>query len=285
MIKIERYNLNVIADDYLTKLLQIKRYNNKRGNIIQNYWIKNKNRIIKSADLSGVINEFRALDQTGFDDFKDYMIGQYEELFYNQKMGTWLAKQLEVKTCPYCNRQYTFTVETKNEEKRIRPEFDHFHSKSEFPFLALSFYNLIPACSICNRIKSDVAIDINPYKKGFYDNFKFRIKTKDGNENSMDWALEEKIEIDFSVTNNNIEEFALKELYNEHIDYVKEIIDKVQAYNHNYYSSLIDSYKGLGKQEADIDRFIWGNYLENAEHEKRPLSKLTKDILQQLKIK
>lgn len=282
MIKINRGNLTIIASNYL-KELNNKRFNKKRNNILQNYWVTNKNRIIKSNDLNSIIEEFKALNQDGFADFKKYMIGQYEEIFYNQKIGKWLSKQLNVKTCPYCNRQYTFTIEKGT--KTIRPEFDHFHSKSEFPYLALSFYNLIPSCSICNHTKLDDLIDTSPYNNGFEDNFRFRVKTKTGEEASLDWALEEDIEIDFSNDNLNIGAFALKELYNEHIDYVKEIIDKAQAYNHSYYASLIDSYKGLGKQEADIDRFIWGNYLENAEHEKRPLSKLTKDILQQLRIK
>ena len=189
--------------------------------------------------------------------------------------------ELNVKVCPYCNRQYTFTIK----DKKVSPEFDHFCPKSKYPCLALSFYNLIPACPVCNHTKSEDEIDQNPYIEGFADNFRFKIKTKDGEEFSLDWALTNKFEIDFTDNNRNIEVFALKELYNEHIDYVKEIIDKAQAYNHSYYNSLIDSYKGLGKQEADIDRFVWGNYLEKAEHEKRPLSKLTKDILYQLKIK
>ncbi len=282
MIKISRNNLAIIADNYLG-LLNNKRFNKKNDNVLQNYWVDNKDRIIKSNDLNGIINEFENLNQNGLDNFKKYMIGQYEEMFYNQKIGKWLSVQLNVKTCPYCNRQYTFTIEKGN--KTIRPEFDHFHSKSEFPYLALSFYNLIPSCSICNHTKLDALIDTSPYNNGFEDNFKFRLRNKTGEEESLNWALEEDIEIDFSNTNLNIGAFALKELYNEHIDYVKEIIQKAQAYNHSYYTSLIDSYKGLGKQEADIDRFIWGNYLENAEHENRPLSKLTKDILQQLKIK
>lgn len=283
MIKIERSNLDNIANNYLTKLQNEKRYNKKKNNIIHNYWIKNRVRIIKSDNLNAIINEFKALNQDGFNTFKDYMIGQYEELFYNRKIGKWLAKELDVRTCPYCNRQYTFTVEVGT--KNIRPEFDHFYSKSNYPYLALSFYNLIPACPTCNHIKSDDPIDKNPYFDGFNDNCKFKIKTKNGEEFSLDWALRNKLEIEFTGSNRNINTFVLKELYNEHIDYVKEIIDKAQAYNHSYYNSLIDSYNGLGKQESEIDRFVWGNYLEKAEHEKRPLSKLTNDILEQLKIK
>ncbi len=283
MIKIERNNLNNLVVGFLKKIQDEKGYYKKKNNAIHNHWIQNRDRIIKSNDFDSIINEFKGLDQSGFEKFKNYMIGQYEELFYNRKLGKWLAQKLDVRTCPYCNRQYTFTVEVGS--KNIRPEFDHFYSKSDYPYLALSFYNLIPACSVCNRIKSDKVIDDNPYFEGFDNNYKFIIKTKDDEEVSLDWALKNKIEIDFTKNNKNIEEFALKELYNEHIDYVEEIIDKAQAYNCNYYNSLIESYKDLGKQVADIDRFIWGSYLENAEHEKRPLSKLTRDILDQLEIK
>ena len=282
MIKIERNNLNDILDNYLLKL-QVKGYNKTKGNVLQNYWIENRERIIKSNNLSDIIVEFNGLNQRGLIEFKKYMTRQYEELFYNQKIGKWLSEQLDIKTCPYCNRQYTFTIEKGT--KTIRPEFDHFYSKSKYPYLALSFYNLISACPICNHVKSEDPIDKNPYFEGFEDNFRFQLETKNGEEFSLDWALKNKLKIVFTNNNRNITVFALKELYNEHVDYVQEIINKVQAYNHSYYNSLIESYKGLGKIEADIERFVWGNYLEKAEHEKRPLSKLTKDILQQLGIK
>ncbi|KAA6310471.1 hypothetical protein EZS27_038231 [termite gut metagenome] len=95
------------------------------------------------------------------------------------------------------------------------------------------------------------------------------------------------IKVDFSSEseNENIKVFGLKELYNEHIDYVEEIIDKAQAYNSTYYDSLIQSFSGLGKTPAEVDRYVWGNYIETADQCKRPLSKLTKDILEQLDIK
>src|SRR5690606_37151236 len=142
MIKINRGNLAIIAGNYLKELKnKKKRFNKKKNNVLQNFWVDNKDRIIKSNDLNSIIQEFNALNQDGFDDFKIYMIGQYEEIFYNKKVGKWLSTELNVKTCPYCNRQYTFTIEKGT--KNIRPEFDHFHSKSEFPYLALSFYNLI----------------------------------------------------------------------------------------------------------------------------------------------
>jgi len=125
MIKIERNKLDDIASEYLTKLQDEKGYNKKKDNVIHNHWIDNRARIIKSKNFNAIINEFNALNQDGFKAFKEYMIGQYEELFYNRKFGKWLAKKLDVRTCPYCNRQYTFTVEVGTRD--IRPEFDHFH--------------------------------------------------------------------------------------------------------------------------------------------------------------
>lgn len=283
MIKIERNNLDDIASNYLKKLQEKGYY--KSGKLVRGHFVDNMQRIVLAPPknfatiVTEFTNKFKEHGAESFDDFKTYMGNQYKTM--RDEHGYWLLNALNVKVCPYCNRQYTFTIK----DKKVSPELDHYYPKSKYPFFALSFYNLIPSCSVCNHTKSEQEIDQNPYVVGFNDNSKFRMRSKDGNDNSLDWALEKEIEIYFTNTNRNINVFSLEELYNEHIDYIKEIVDKAQAYNHSYYNSLIDSYKGLGKQEADIDRFVWGNYLENAEHEKRPLSKLTKDILQQLNLK
>ncbi len=283
MIKIERNNLSDIAEEYLNKLQQ-KRFN-KSGKKVRTFFIDNMERIVlsKPDDFDSIITEFtNKFNEQGaesFASFKKYMKNQYDMM--RNEHGYWLLKKLDLKVCPYCNRQYTFTIE----DRKVSPELDHFYPKSKYPYFAISFYNIVPACSVCNHTKLEESIDLHPYFEGFDNNCKFRLRTKEGKEDSLDWALENEIEIAFSNTNRNIDAFALKELYNEHTDYVEEIIDEVQAYNKQYYNSLIDSYRGLGKQEADIERFIWGNYLENAEHENRTLSKLTKDILEQLRIK
>ena len=73
----------------------------------------------------------------------------------------------------------------------------------------------------------------------------------------------------FTSENENIKVFGLNELYNEHMDYIEEIIDKAQAYNSTCYNLLKKSFSGLEKTSAEIDRYIWGSYLETAEHSKR----------------
>ncbi|MDD4429397.1 MAG: hypothetical protein PHG64_13555, partial [Paludibacter sp.] len=46
-----------------------------------------------------------------------------------------LAENLNIRTCLYCNRQYTLTVINK-EGQITRPEFDHFFDQGTYPLLA-----------------------------------------------------------------------------------------------------------------------------------------------------
>lgn len=230
-------------------------------------------------------------DSTAFGKFKATMESYYNQFFSSEFIiengskiahGNWLTSKLSVNVCPYCNRQYTFTISA--DKTTTRPQFDHFKPKSIYPYLALSFYNLVPSCPNCNHIKREKELDIHPYEKGFGDDYKFKLITQN------DEAVEKgnyKIKLcDLNGdANRNINTLGLNSLYEGHRDYVDEILDKAEAYNLAYYNSLINSYKGLGKQASEIDRFVWGGYLEEAEHCKRPLSKLTRDILDQLEIK
>src|SRR5690606_21885315 len=56
--------------------------------------------------------------------------------------------------------------------------------------------------------------------------------------------------------NCNIKVLGIEQVYNHHTDYVQEIMDKAQQYNINSYEAMINTYKGLGKTEAEIDRII-----------------------------
>ena len=103
------------------------------------------------------------------------------------------CKGLNVSVCPYCNRQYIFTV-AEHEERQwegsvtcyARPELDHFYPKDIYPYLSCNLYNLIPSCSVCNHAKSDTDFGeteesklIYPYKEEFGDDGVFRVKIDD----------------------------------------------------------------------------------------------------------
>ncbi|MEH7419382.1 HNH endonuclease signature motif containing protein [Neobacillus drentensis] len=73
-----------------------------------------------------------------------------------------LVENLGIKVCPYCNRNYINNVPTQKKVKRTS-ELDHFFSKDKYPFLAMSFFNLVPVCPSCNLLKHKFDVSASPY--------------------------------------------------------------------------------------------------------------------------
>lgn len=203
-----------------------------------------------------------------------------------------LAIKLDIKVCPYCNRNYTFTISVRKSKNaralNMRPDFDHFFSKSKHPILALSFYNLIPSCSICNRtLKGDIEFtkegNIHPYLEGFPSDVKFNYDPKSVNE-ALGIDDKCKITLDYDNSNdkvkNNDETFGLKAVYAQHGDIAAEIITKHYKTNGRYLESLAIQFRGLS--EPELYRIAFANYCDESDFEKRPMAKLTKDIYDQL---
>lgn len=191
------------------------------------------------------------------------------------KNGYWLMKELGIKVCPYCNRNYTITIDT--DTIKVRPEYDHFLPEALHPSLILSFYNLVPSCPECNHLKKVQEIEVNPWLGYNTANRpRFRVDTSTGEFPARPVLLIEH-------ENKNIVKLGIKELYNEHTDYVKDILDKIQAYNPVTYNAIKKDFQGIVHTEAGLERMVWGNYTELANAGERPLSKLTADILEQYK--
>ena len=198
-----------------------------------------------------------------------------------------LAQKLKVNVCSYCNRNYTFTIRNKS-SKSTRPDFDHFYDKGTHPILALSFYNLIPSCILCNsRLKSTAKFSINthlhPYKDSFNDYAKFRLKIIDSRFFFFFIGFELELKTTDTKAEKIKEDFALEVLYQEHKDIVLELIQKREIYPDSYIDDLFHQYEGtLFKNREDVLRHITGGYIEDKDINKRPLSKLIKDISEEL---
>jgi hypothetical protein len=95
--------------------------------------------------------------------------------------------QLGLNFCPYCNitpvECITYTSRLSNERKSTAlHQLDHFYPQSRHPYLALSFFNLIPGCPYCNgQLKLEMNFDIdthfNPYDKRLDDHFEFVVNS------------------------------------------------------------------------------------------------------------
>ena len=195
-----------------------------------------------------------------------------------------LAKNLDIPTCPYCNRTYTKTVITKNREKIIRPEFDHWFPKNQYPLLALSFYNLIPSCHICNsNVKGETEFKLDshfhPYNSvsNLKARFSYNYKSYD------DYKI--KINTEDKFSRNSVEAFQLENIYQAHEDEVKDLIKIRQAYSDKYIDILNNSLeKKIHLSKEEVYRLAFGVHYEEDKFDRRPLSKLKKDILTELGI-
>ena len=211
-------------------------------------------------------------------------IFDYENWLNYDKYNAYdFAKKLDIPTCPYCNRTYTKTVITQKGEKIIRPEFDHWFPKSEYPLLALSFYNLIPSCHICNsnvKGKTEFKLDthFHPYNSAsnVKATFSYNYKSCDG------YRIKINTKDDFS--RDSVEAFQLENIYQAHEDEVKDLIKIRQAYSDKYIEILKNSLKGLSLSKEEVYRLAFGVHYEEDKFDRRPLSKLKKDILTELGI-
>jgi hypothetical protein len=213
---------------------------------------------------------------------KFYMFGaeasdsELERIDYNAYK---LVKDLHVSTCPYCNRGTIYNLQ---KVKGRTSEIDHFYPKGIYPYFAISFYNLIPSCKVCNKLKMEDEIEIHPYEKGFEEtNFKLKIKDSTFYHSFDGFDLEFKSED--SKINNQIDTFKLDDLYQNHKDIILELIQKEAIYNESYLDELLTQYEGtLFKNKEDLQHLIGGGYVSDEEIGKRPLSKLIKDISKEL---
>ncbi len=290
MIKINNENIEQIAIEF-TNLLWEK----IKKNLLQKSKFRNENSLLSRIQEIYITKPTELKEKNkAFDNFiqsNNYKRDEIIKIFFDydkiinwhvqkKSLGYWLADKLSVNTCPYCNRQYTFTISNKKEKKNIRPQFDHFYPKSTYKYLSLSFYNLIPCCPTCNHIKKKTEVEINPYNDSFGDKCRFKIT------NFVEHNISDaEFQLGFTSENDNINTFALKDLYSKHRDYISEIVWKAKHYNEGYYDSLEKTFSNLKLSKTEMHLLIFGQYIETSKQKDRPLSKLTNDLIKQCLIK
>ncbi len=201
-----------------------------------------------------------------------------------------VLSKLNVKTCPYCGRQYI----TNYNESYSTADLDHFYSQSKYPYLALNIYNFIPACAVCNRnFKKDKEVKINPRVEEFGENAVFTLEN--AINTYMDMELKDiKIKLDIrangtleDLIKEDIDTFKLEEVYKVHNDYVLQMIKDITFRGNESY---LESIKMLFEKDDENEVLKKLKELIKAPYEFRirenePLGKLTKDILNEIEKK
>lgn len=215
---------------------------------------------------------------------------KYEGWFDKKKKTMYdaydLAVNLDIPTCTYCNRIYTKTVI--NPSKITRPTFDHWYSKADYPLLALSFFNLIPSCSVCNSgVKTTNLFILNTH---FHPYFKFDIEDQKINFN-FSYEHRNYSSFKFKIINNNdfskisTESFKIQEIYETHEDEIADLRRLRDIYSDKYLAMLKNNIlKGTSVSDEEIYRLAFGTHIDETKFDRRPLSKMKKDILEELGI-
>jgi hypothetical protein len=133
---------------------------------------------------------------------------------------------------------------------------------------------------------------INPYDERFsiQNEAVFKLKIKNVNylhsEEGFDLRYSPKDDSPITKDIENADQlFQLNYLYQYHKDYVLEIIQKEVIYSSGYIDDLFKQFEGtLFKNKEDLLRLVGANHFSKEELHKRPLSKLSQDIFEQLDI-
>lgn len=215
----------------------------------------------------------------------------------------------EIHTCHYCDMTYINYFQYMELDKRIRTQFDldHVLDKGRCPLVALSLYNLVPACPTCNgphiKGKRVMNVTLEQRKKlspssslyDFDNQVKIWIRPKEGkirNANFMRYM--DDYELDFDTSSdpdyeNEIDFLYLRERYNYHKCEALRLADLKAKYTSLKIKEMARIICNIGKKEQkeptlianmiteQIQRDIFGLEFSNEHH--RAFHKLRKDIL------
>ncbi len=232
-----------------------------------------------------------------YDYFNKKGVYQQNRNFVDRYNSFHLTSNLGYNTCVYCNRNYINTItngirvhKLKNRKMPTkfliaRPTLDHWFPKSKYPILAISFFNLIPTCSVCNSsLKGSVDLNLNehfhPYHINNDENKQLKYRFNFDLENTEKARL--IIESSNTFSRKSIESYNLDKLYSGHNTELRDLLKLKKHFGTSYLSNLQKILKETDITSTEMQRIIFGN-LSDSEHAlKTPLSKFRTDILNRL---
>ena len=198
-----------------------------------------------------------------------------------EKNNIYLNREKNIQVCPYCNRNF---INSRKKESGV--QFDHFFSKDLYPVFALSLYNLIPSCSVCNHKKSDKELRLSPFNKDLENKTFFGFSF---NPVNYEIKMAGSSEADFKESSlNDLELLELKDAYSIHKLDVKFMIERDREYVHEYRESLrsiVGSKYWYKLSEHQFDKMIFGESVEidHEQYRNIPNSYLKNAIYAQIK--
>jgi hypothetical protein len=184
-------------------------------------------------------------------------------------------KEVDFRVCIYCNRNFISNFHTKK-VKRATFTLDHFYQKDKYPIFALSLYNLVPSCAVCNtNIKGTRNVEqyMNPYSADY--DF----------ENEVQFKLMPNYKVKLATSNPScykyIKDFYHNEVYETHTLEVKEFVKKREVFTDDMITKLARITK---HSESRVKAFLFGDVLYKKNLDSESLGKLKVDLAIELGI-
>lgn len=323
---IDKCSYSTISDlkkDYLFKFthkkgneilpIDLLRNFNKTGKLDKDYKLENpkQKKIIKLLikDYKKIIvaepNELESYTMKTWNDeiknsenFRDallYIFGYEERFRENVNRGIWLAKMLNIKSCPYCNAQYTILIQDHNKKSIAKFQFDHFFPKNEYPYLSISLYNLVPSCANCNITKSNKPLSLSNHYHPYFNDFAFKSEfylkyDPEPSKLVFNEIKKQNLEVIFrpkpkypdkdELIKKHDELYDITGIYNRHQDVAEDLLTSAILYKSakKHYQSI----EGLFLSNDLFKRYLIGTYSDSESILERPLTKFRQDIARQL---
>lgn len=193
--------------------------------------------------------------------------------------GAKYIQALKINVCPYCGQQYFSIVKNKLGNYIAEATLDHYYDKSDYPFLALNLYNLIPVCKNCNssfKLNKSEHI-VNPYIEALDDSIYFKLNNLD----ISNYLNQDNINVKILHTRaqnviNHLNILELEKRYNYYQNIIKSTIYKRVKYNSNYINQ-ISKVTGISSNFVEASLVKQDLFSEN-----EPFLKLKSDIWEQI---
>ncbi len=313
---------DVWTDRSLTKLFcrhpKLRSYvNTLNGYSVEDFLVmsvKDMRRLVKSVDTDLPKVDFSKINRCANNEEKAFrllnsrlrMCFDYAWFSRNARWNLgMLAERLNkrLKFCPYCNAEtiYAFTIKG-GKAKVLKSAFDHYFPRSRYPFLGLSLYNLIPACTRCNSsLKRDHYEDLvsmaHPYgeeqsdpaaDEDMHHKMKFNLVFNDarclsycGDENIDSIILSERVKGTFDRGLKWEKLFKISECYTKiYRNDAAVAYRRATAYPQSYVCAKVEELKRAGLPVAGLEEFLYGASLDEDEINSHRFGKLIWDIVE-----
>lgn len=204
--------------------------------------------------------------------------------FSKNNINNLIIEKSHILVCPYCNENFI----TNRGNTHTSAQLDHFFDQSSNPLFSICLYNLIPCCPTCNHIKTNAPLLVSPFNSSINRN-QFKITYSPTTAEFI--TANNAVSIDFLAEGDDgekilkdIKQLDIDQSYKYHNEYLTELLKKAHFYNHSQIKELKELFGNEISSEEELNRLIFGNYTDSENINSRPLSKLTQDILKELKI-